>query len=262
MRRRLAIALLVFTVAVSPTYAQLLPALPVIDAANLAQAILIAQRALRHVEELEAQYRTITRMARRLGDMDRYRIPAIGLTHHDVGRWEYGRPWLQGLNAGDATGAAYWATALPLERPTVVPNGLTMAARRAFERQYATVEITDSVATMGGHQVGLIRGYHGQLQQAVQALESDVLNGQARYHEMTAILDKIAAGELIGRRQDMAANQLLSHALEQLLARSKRMRDTEAATLNMQLVTWRDGRGANEAFAAGTGDALRTWRQP
>jgi hypothetical protein len=47
-----------------------------------------------------------------------------------------------------------------------------------------------------------------------------------------------------------------------LLARGKQLRDTEAATINMQLVTWRDGRAANEAFAAGTGDALRTWRQP
>ena len=46
---------------------------------------------------------------------------------------------------------------------------------------------------------------------------------------MTAILDKVAAAELLGRRQDMAANQLLSHALEQMLARSKRLRDTEAA---------------------------------
>jgi len=27
-------------------------------------------------------------------------------------------------------------------------------------------------------------------------------------------------------------------------------------------VTWRDARAANDAFAAGTGDALRTWRQP
>jgi hypothetical protein len=115
---------------------------------------------------------------------------------------------------------------------------------------------------MGGHQVGLMRGYHGQLQQAVQALEDDVLNGLLRYHEMTAILDKVAAGELLARRQDMAANQLLSHALEQLLARSKRLRDTEAGTLNMQLVTWRDGAAANEAMRAGMGDALRTWRQP
>ena len=60
----------------------------------------------------------------------------------------------------------------------------------------------------------------------------------------------------------MAANQLLSHALEQLLARSKRLRDTEAATMNMQLDVGATAAAANEAFVAGTGDALRTWRQP
>jgi hypothetical protein len=139
---------------------------------------------------------------------------------------------------------------------------LPAAARRAFERQYATVEITDSVAMMGGHQVGLMRGYYGELQRAVDALERDVLNSGSSYHEMTAILDKVAAGELLGRRQDMATNQLLSHALEQLLARGKRQRDTEASTLNMQLVTWRDGDAANRAFRSGAGHALTTWRQP
>ena len=115
---------------------------------------------------------------------------------------------------------------------------------------------------MGGHRVGLIRGYYGELQRAVNALERDVLNSGSSYHEMTAVLDKVAAGELLGRRQDMAANQLLSHALEQLLARGKRQRDTEASTLNMQLVTWRDGEAANRAFRADAGHALATWRQP
>jgi hypothetical protein len=243
-------------------YAQFFGPLPVIDAANLGEAILIAQRAQQHLEELRAHYRTILRMAEALGTMDGYRTPAVPLSRHDTARWLYGRRWIQGLNAGDPTGSAYRATTVPLAPPDFGAARLTSAARRTFERQYATVEITDAVAMMGGHQVGAIRGYHEELQTAVEALESDVLNGSPRYHEMTAILDKIAAGELLGRRQDMATNQLLSHALEQLLARSKRLRDTEAATLNMQLVTWRDGHAANQAFVAGTGDALRTWRQP
>jgi hypothetical protein len=149
-----------------------------------------------------------------------------------------------------------------LLRPTTTPANLTAAARRTLERQYATIEIADSVAMMAGHQVALSRGYHGRLQTAVQAFENDVLSNLLGYHEMTAVLDKVAAGELLARRQDMAANQLLSHALEQLLSRSKRQRDTEAATINMQLTSWRDGRAANQAFVAGTGDALRTWRQP
>lgn len=257
IRRTVIGVVLLLLVTTPPASAQL----AVIDPANLAQAILIVQRTQRHLEELREQYRTIVRMAQGLGRMDQYRTPPFALTRHDAGRWTYGQPWVTALNSGDATGAAYLATAQPLVRPNV-PARLSPAARRVFERQYATVEISDSVAMMGGHQVGLMRGYFGELQRAVQALESDVLNSGSSYHEMTAILDKVAAGELLGRRQDMAANQLLSHALEQLLARSKRQRDTEASTLNMQLVTWRDGEAANRAFRHGAGEALATWRQP
>jgi hypothetical protein len=254
---RSAIVVALIVLLAEPARAQL----AVIDPANLAQAILIVQRTQRHLEQLRDQYLTILRMATRLGGMDRYRTPPFVPPRHDAGRWTFGRPWIAGLNSGDASGAGYLATALPLERPDPA-NRLSGAARRAFERQYASVEITDSVAMMGGHQVGLMRAYYEELQRVVQGLEHDVLNPSAPYHEMTAILDKIAAGELLGRRQDMATNQLLSHALEQLLARNKRLRDAEASALNMQIVTWRDADAVNQAFRAGVGDALRTWRQP
>jgi hypothetical protein len=258
MFRRLLLFVTILSLIAAPAHAQLV----VLDPGNLVQTTLIAYRMQQHYAELRAQFLTILRMGQGLGNLNPYRIPTIPITAHDPSRWDFGRTWIQGLNSGDATGAAYLSTALPLLRPTTLPPTLTAAARRAMERQYATIEITDSVAMMGGHQVALARGYHGRLQNAVESLESDVLNGLTRYHEMTAVLDKISAGELLARRQDMLSNQLLSHALEQLLARSKRLRDTEASTINMQLVTWRDSRAANEAFVAGTGDALRTWRQP
>ncbi len=254
---RIVAALVLVVLVAAPAGAQV----PVIDNANLAQTILIVQRTQRHLEELRAQYLTIMRMAQRLGRMDQFRTPPFAQARHDVGRWSFAGPWIAGLNLGDPTGAGYLATALPLLRPDSASR-LSGAARRAFERQYGNVEIADSVAMMGGHQVGATRGYHDELERAVRALEQDVLNPASSYHELTTILDKIAVGELLGRRQDMATNQLLSHALEQLLARSKRLRDTEAASLNMQMVTWRDGDAVNRAFRAGTGDALRTWRQP
>jgi hypothetical protein len=257
MKRAITI-LIIVTLSAVPAHAQL----AVIDPANLAQAVLIVERARRHYEELQAQYRTILRMAEGLGNMEGYRIPRIVDTFHDVGRWAYGGPWLAGLNNGDPTGAAYWATTVPLERPIALPSRMFAYPRRVLERMYSTIEIADSVAMMAGHQVGALRQYHGELQRAVDDLDSDVLNGLLRYHEMTAILDKVAAAELLGRRQDMAANQLLSHTLEQMAARGKRFRDTEAASMNMQLVTWRDAHHANEAMVAGSGDALRTWRQP
>jgi hypothetical protein len=234
----------------------------VIDPANLAQAVLIAERTWQQYDQLRQQFETIQKMAQGIGDMDRFRTPALALAEHDPAKWQYGGAWLAGLNSGDPSGAAYRTTVLPLRSPRDAPVVLSPDAWRSFERQYSTVEITDSAAETAGHQVGLVRSYYERLQRSIDALESDVVNRRSEYHEMTAVLDKIAAGEMIARRQDTAINQLLSDALEQLLARGKSIRDTEATTINMQIGTWRDGRPANDAFVAGTGDALRTWRQP
>ena len=257
MTRGVLVVLLLIAVA-APARAQL----AVIDPANLVQTILTAERTLSEYETLVSQYQTIVRMARGIGSLDRYRIPTIGITGHDPARWLYGAPWLQAMTTGDARGVLYRQATRPLERPGTVLSALPPAARRAIENAYATIEITDSVAEIGGHQVALVRGFSGLLQQVTQALETDVLNTLPGYHELTAVLDKVAAGELLGRRQDMATNQLLSHALEQLLARSKRMRDTEAATMNMRLGGMRDGHAAGTRLIEGSANDLRTWRQP
>ena len=255
---RLVVLALIVSLVSSSARAQMV----VIDPGNLVQTIVIAERTLREYETLVQQYQTILRLSQGLGAMGQYKIPVIGITGHDVGRWTYGAPWLQGLNSGDPRGTLYDRTARRLERPGPELARLPAAARTAIQNAYATIEITDSVAQIGGHQVALVRGYNGVLQKATQAFQNDVLNTLPRYHEMTAVLDKVAAGELLARRQDMATNQLLSHALEQLLARSKRMRDTEVATMNMRLLGMRDGRTAGANLIGGSADALRSWRQP
>jgi len=258
MSRRLVSLTLIALLLAGPARAQLV----VIDPGNLVQAILIADRTLQEYTTLTKQYQTILRMAQGLGPLVQYRMPPIGITAHDPSRWLYGAPWLQGLNTGDAQGALYEQTARPLERPNGVLDPLPPSAQQAIQDAYATIEITDSIAEIAGHQVALVRGYSGTLEQATQSYENDVLNTLPGYHDMTAVLDKVAVGELLARRQDMATNQLLSHALEQLLARSKRMRDTEAATMNMRLLGMRDGRTAGSNLIRGAADDLRTWRQP
>jgi hypothetical protein len=255
---RIVIVLTLLVLLAAPARAQLV----VVDPGNLIQAILIAERTLRQYEVLRAQFQTIQRMAQGLGaSMEGYRIPVVPTIRHDVSRWEYGRPWLAGMNSGDPTGGAYWQTTRQLERPPSGLQGLPAPSRRAIEQAYATIEIADSVAQLGGHQVALIRQQNDRLQRAIGGLEGDVLNGLARYHEMTANLDKIAAAELLARRQDMSANQLLSHALEQLLVRGKRLRDSEAVVMDMRLrtlVPTNDEAG----LLAGAAEHLRTWRQP
>jgi hypothetical protein len=255
--KRTAIVTLILALIAAPARAQIV----VHDPGNYAQAVVIAERTLREYETLWEQYQTLLRMAQRLPNMDRYRVPAGVIVAHDPSRWPHGAPWLQGLNNGDARGGLY----RQVTRTVAVPDGmlgqLPSAARKAVENAYATIEITDAVAQIAGHQVALMRGYSGKLQQATQAFEEDVLHPRSSYHEMTAILDKVAAGELLARRQDNATNQLLSHALEQLLVRGKRVRDTEAAVMNMRLGGLRDGRVAGLSLVRGAANDLRTWRQ-
>src|SRR5260370_298174 len=126
MSRRLWAAPLLFAVTTVPAHAQLV----VIDPGNLVQTVLIAQRAEQIYEQVQAQYRTIVRLGQSLGSLDRYQIPAIGITAHDPGRWIFGAPWLQGLNTGDARGTAYLATAVPLLRPDDRLSQLTPEACR------------------------------------------------------------------------------------------------------------------------------------
>jgi hypothetical protein len=256
--QRIIVLTAVIAALAAPAHAQFV----VIDPGNLAQAVLIADRTLREYETLVAQYETLVRMSQGLGNLDSYRIPPVPNAEHDVSRWEFGGPWLQGLNSGDPDGAAYRGSKRHLEPPASILQQLPPDAQRAIEQAYATVDVTDAVAQAGGQQVALIRNYGRRLQQAIDALEGDVVSADPRSHEMTAVLDKVAAGSLLARRQDMATNQLLSSALEQLLARSKRLRDTDAVTMNMRIGNIRSGRAAGASVVRGAADDLRTWQQP
>ena len=76
------------------------------------------------------------------------------------------------------------------------------------------------------------------------------------------MLEKISAATLVGARQRQARAQFLTGIVELLLVDTKRARDADATAINMQLTTWRAAQSANAAFVAGSGDALRRWRQP
>ena len=258
-KRLVALATVAVGLMAGPAQGQLV----VNDPLNTAQAIALVQRTISEYQTLVQQYQEIVRMSQGLPGMARYKTVPIAFASHDPSRFPYGAPWLAALNSGDARGDLYTQIARAVQRP----NGAALArlppnVRRAIESAYATIEITDSIAQRGAHQVALVRGYGGSLQSVVQLLETDIVSPGSALHQLTAILDKVAAGELVGRRQDTASNQLLSHALEQLLAQAKRRRDTEVAAMNMRLVAMQRGRDFGQSYIEGSADALRTWRQP
>jgi hypothetical protein len=204
-------------------------------------------------------------MARRLSALTNLRKYVL----EDVPRWRthggdffYAQPYNDALIFGDPSGAAFVDLSHSLLSDPRLLDRLDPAARRRVEAQLATVNLTDAAAIAGTHGTGQLRllGRKNELQ-AIDALERDVIDPSSE-QSTTAVLDKISGAALVGARQRQARIQLLVGVVEQLLVDSKRARDTDAEALTMQMVSWRDGQAANEAFVAGSGDALRTWRQP
>jgi hypothetical protein len=259
---RTLLALMLVALTVRGTSAQIVVTDPAVTLRNSVTAVL--KEYLLNVQQ--DQHRKLRRMARRLSvftNLDKYAVL-------DPPRWRTRRPdeflfdgeYNAALAFGDPAGTAYLNFTQPVLAAQQLLNRLDSAARRAFEARLATLNVADAAAISATNDTGQVRnnGRRRELE-PINALEASVID-PSNEQSATAILDKINAAVLIGVRQRQARSQLLVGVVEQLLVDSKRARDTEAAAMNMQLVTWRDARAANKAFVKGTGDALRTWRQP
>jgi hypothetical protein len=211
------------------------------------------------------QHDKLLDMARRLSaltNLRKYRLDDVPRwrTHGSAG-FLFASGYLDALTSGDPAGAAYNRLVAAIEQSPRLA-GLPLSARRLLMSRLANVDLADAAATAGIHASGQSRldGRRNEIE-AIDALERDVIDPSLE-QSTTAVLDKISGAAVIGARQRQERIQLLTNVLEQLLAEGKLTRDAEASALNMQLTRWRDGRAADEAFVAGSGDALSTWRQP
>lgn len=259
--RRLFLLTIALVVIARPLNAQI----SVHDPANATRNAISATIKEYLLETQREQHAKITRMARRLSafaDLRRFAVRDTPRWRTHGGDFLYANDINDALIFGDPTGVAYLAVSHPVVSARTLLGRLTPAAQRAMASRLATIELADAVAMSAINDTGSLR-LNGRKQElpAIDALEAQVIDPSSE-QSATAVLEKINGAVLIGARQRQARSQLLTAFVEQLLVDSKRDRDADAAAMNMQLVTWRDRRAANEAFVAGTGDALRTWRQP
>ena len=216
----------------------------------------------------EQQRRQIRRMSRRLSlftDLQKYKLP-------EPPRWRihifndpeavlFAGDYNAALNYGDASGNSFRGVTLPVIGARGLFGEEDPTAVREFAARLATINIADATVISATNDTGHVR-YNGRREQeAIDQLDFDALDPSDE-QSATAVAEKLSGSALIAARQRQARAELLVGIVEQLLVDSKRSRDTEASLMNMQLTTWRIAGPANAAFGAGTGDALRTWRQP
>jgi hypothetical protein len=252
---------LLICVAASSVSAQVVVTDPAVTARNAITAT-VKDYLLNLQREEHSQLR---RMATRLSmhtNLSKYALPDPPRWRTHGGEFLFAGPYNDALIFGDGGGAAYVELTHRLLSAARDLARLPAGARRSLLARLATIELTDAAAIAATHDTGQLRlnGRRRELQ-VIDALEADVID-PSNEQSATAVLDKITGAVLVGVRQRQGRAQLLAGIVEQLLIEGKRARDSEAAAMNMRLVIWRDGRAANEAFIAGSANALRTWRQP
>ncbi|MBI4486989.1 MAG: hypothetical protein HY655_13355 [Acidobacteria bacterium] len=239
---------------------------PATTARNAVTAVLKSQI----VDTIVQQHDRLRRMAQRLSahtTLDKYAVhgpPGWRAHASDPETFPYSHGYLDALTHGDPTGAQFEYASrsrAPIENAL---SGLSPAARESLERALATLDLADSTIVAGTHQAGLLRDNGRREMGAIDELERHVTDPSPD-QSATAVLDKINGAALVETRQKQARLQFLTALVEQLLVDNKRARDTEAATLNMQLGRIRafgDGEESSAGLLWGAGEDLRTWRQP
>jgi hypothetical protein len=129
-----------------------------------------------------------------------------------------------------------------------------------MEAAFATIEIADSIATMGVHESAQARGYAQRIAQLIERLQADVTAPGSEYHQVTAIADKLAIAGMVNGRLNQNSNQVESSILEQQIAHNLRLRREAAEQMNMSLTRMKDNGDSTGAIVGGATEALQNWR--
>lgn len=256
MRRLSVVFVIVSLLTAGTAHAQL----AVIDPAQIAELVRIVFKVEETIRKLEEMQTTLSRMRTGLPGLSRYRLRGVPIGSYNTARYPYAADILAGMNTGnDPDGNGWQRTVQRLQPPLAVFGNLSPEAWQTLAAAYATVEIEDSTAVMGQWTAGQTRTYSGQLQTRIDRLQDDVINGVS---EPTALLDKLAVAGSIRSRQQMAATQLQSAVVDQMIAQAKARRDAEVEVLNATLSSLRDNGRSSGAALAGTEQILRQWSLP
>lgn len=253
-------ALLVLLLAATPARAQ---GIPVFDISNLGQLIKLVTEIRALYQLAQDEYETVQRIGKGMGGtVAGFRVPPFPTTHHQLDRYLYARPLLEGLNSGDPRGEKYIQVMRQVMRPGGLFERLPPEARRIMEATYATLEIYDATAVLGVHQAATSRGYGTQIAGLIAALMTDITNPASQFHETTAIADNLAVAGLVSSHQGQSAAMTLSSILEQLLAKNKRTRDAAAGHMNTVIAMMEDHGQMSATTVETATETLRNWSLP
>lgn len=225
------------------TPAGLNAAFPVVDIFNLHQAILrlhelesMYLQGRAQLLQVELQYELALNMARYIRDLpERYRAE-FALWGPLAAPDTYGNTagWVAAENGSALqTASGYLAATDPVRvfNPEQF-HQLNARTQARLKSEYATVDLSDGVATNALSTIGSIRRHSIALQASIARLQADSTSSDPAMNTRAALLNKINVAGVLSLRSIQATNQLLALQAEQLAIRQKQRRDAMVRQLN------------------------------
>jgi conjugal transfer/entry exclusion protein len=245
-------------------------ALPVFDAANLANAIeRLAQlreqisQLVRTYDQLVLEYKHMLKMAKQLpGLSEHYFRSAPWRFSHSTDTYGTAAAWNKAINTGNTAEQAY---RFAVERLATYGSALARIPADQLDRaktDYAGVELADAANIHGIEVAGSQRAKAGSADAAISGLESASLSSDEDSNTQIAVLNKINAAGMMVMRASQDTNQILIALLEHQLAQSKARRDAEATAINANIAFRQHAYDAGIVGIRDTTKAITTFRMP
>lgn len=270
MKKRIAVALLVVTLTVSPVFAQwFFGTIPVIDFANLANAAdQLGQLEMQYGQlvstynQIVLQYREMLRMARHLPGIRQHRFSQAGWgASFSANTYGTTAGWTSALNSGIGVREGYGQAVGRLSTYASFGDIPADQVDRA-KSEYASVELSDAANIHGMEVIGAERSKSGATDLEIKMLEDASLSEEDDFNTEIAVLNKINATDIMTLRSGQETNQILVALLERSIAESKYRRDSEAAAINANIAFRANARDAGLRGIEGTTDAITSFRMP
>jgi hypothetical protein len=237
----------------------------VFDPSNYEEAVRAFLQLQQQYAQLVATYHFMEQQARRVaGDLEgRYRniaTPYLNVVASDT--YSANAPWVYTANTGWLATEGYAASTNTLRTYGDALDRLPADEQQRIKNTYSTLELADGLNVHGLQMLGYLRRHSTDVELALRRLEDDSFSGDPDLNTQIAVLNKINAATVSSARMTKDTNQILIAILETQLADAKRRREAETVAINAHIAFQADARDLMQQSAAGTANALATFRLP
>jgi hypothetical protein len=232
---RIAAGLTVLAISVSAS-AQFFAGLPVIDAANLEQAleqkiktIAILAEAIKTYEQVTNQYNHLKYEAKRLKGLKRSPDTLWKGVVLDPQSGILG-PWSMAANTGQSAGGAWEAATLAVEKWHNLGE-IPKTLHRKMMTDLASISLADGAGVSTLDSIGRVRAQGPAIEKMINEIEADQISGNDDLQTQTALQQRRNAIALLQVKAAERQNQLLTATAEMQLTKLRQDREAAARAL-------------------------------